>query len=270
MEEKLQKEIRILKKKLARSEKNRALLESIRDKNSRLFETYNEEINVQKQLVQEKKEQLEMLTSKLAKYLSPHLYSSIFTGDKDVRVNTYKKPLTIFFSNIIGFTERSETMDDRDLSDWLNQYLDRMAGIAQRFGGTLDKFIGDSVMIFFGDPNSNGTENDAKNCLSMAMAMRQEAMSQGIDIRMGINSGDCTIGSFGSIQRMEYTVIGTAVNIAHKLEKNSQAGKILISENCFDLIKDFVYTEPGPSINIKGLNSVLMTYWVTEDFFRNG
>ncbi len=261
----LEKEVRILKKKLARSEANRITLEEMWDRNSRLFETFNNEINTQREIVQEKKEQLEALASKLAKYLSPQVYDSIFTGEREVRIETYRKHLTIFFSDIVGFTSKSEIMETRKLSRWLNTYLDRMAEIALLYEGTLDKFIGDAVMVFFGDPKTNGEEKDAFDCISMAMAMRQEAKKLGVDIRIGVHSGECTVGNFGSENRMEYTVIGAPVNLASRLESNSKPGQILISDSTYRLIKDKVRCEERGPIRVKGIERDIQTYWVVDD-----
>ena len=269
MEEKLKKEIKILKKKLARSEANRKNLEELKDRNSRLFETYNREIEQQRKLISEKKEQLEGLTVKLAKYLSPPVFNSIFTGEREVKIETYRKTLTVFFSDIVGFTKKTETMDPDELSHWLNNYLDRMANIAQQFGGTLDKFIGDAVMIFFGDPKSSGEKTDAINCLNMAMAMRQEAKQLNVDVRIGINTGECTVGNFGSANRMEYTVIGGEVNLAARLEELSRKGQILISESTYELTKDSIYCEEGGKVKAKGVEKEIQSYWVTEDFFKS-
>ncbi|MBF0279989.1 MAG: adenylate/guanylate cyclase domain-containing protein [SAR324 cluster bacterium] len=261
----LQKEIKILKKKLNRSEANRITLEEMWDRNSRLFETFNQEIEKQRELIQQKSEQLEALATKLAKYLSPQVYNSIFSGEREVKIETYRKTLTIFFSDIVGFTSQSEEMDTNELSLWLNQYLDRMAEIAIRYEGTLDKFIGDAVMVFFGDPTSEGEKKDAFNCVSMAMAMRQEAKNLGIKIRIGINTGECTVGNFGSESRMEYTVIGAPVNLASRLESNSKPGQILISDATYDLIGNFVQCEERELIKVKGIDRDLKTYWVTQD-----
>ncbi len=262
---KLQKEIKVLKRKLQRSETNRVNLEKMWDRNSHLFETLNAEIAQQRNVIAEKKEQMEALATKLAKYLSPQVYDSIFSGAREVKIETYRKTLTVFFSDIVGFTKIAEGMETEELSLWLNRYLDRMAELALRYDGTLDKFIGDAVMVFFGDPVSSGKQMDAFNCACMAMAMRQEAKRLGVDIRIGINTGECIVGNFGSESRMEYTVIGGAVNLASRLESNSMPGKILISGSTHVLIGNRVDCEERGPIRVKGIDRDIQTYWVTED-----
>ena len=165
----------------------------------------------------EKNDQLNTLASKLSKYLSPQVYDSIFTGEKDVKIETSHKPLTVFFSDIVGFTSTAEGMGHQELTQWLNSYLNAMAQICLDYGGTLDKFIGDAIMVFFGDPQSKGKPEDAKQCTLMAVEMMNKAAELGIKIRAGINTGECTVGNFGSGSRMEYTIIGSTVNLAARL-----------------------------------------------------
>jgi class 3 adenylate cyclase len=215
-----------------------------------------------KEKIKEKSAQMEGLAIKLAKYLSPQVYDTIFTGKKDVIIETYKKPLTVFFSDIVDFTETTENMHQDDLTKWLNEYLNEMAEIALEFNGTVDKYIGDAVMIFYGDPESLGEKEDAIKCVSMALKMREQAKKTGINIRIGINTGKCTVGNFGSDHRMDYTIIGGAVNLAARLESNSEAGKILISRSTYELIKDVIKCEPRGEILVKGIEKTIMTYWV--------
>ncbi|MFC1726492.1 adenylate/guanylate cyclase domain-containing protein [candidate division KSB1 bacterium] len=211
-----------------------------------------------------RREELEILANKLSKYLSPEVYNLIFTGEKDVKIESYRKYLTVFFSDIVEFTPKTEEMDHQELTKWLNNYLNEMAGIALKHGGTLDKFIGDAVMVFFGDPKTGGHEIDAVNCVNMALEMQSRAKEMGVEIRVGINSGECTVGNFGSAERMEYTIIGKEVNAASRLEKNSEPGKILISDNTFKLVNNSVSCESRGEIHLKGIERDIMTYWVSE------
>ena len=211
------------------------------------------------------REKLEELAHKLSKYLSHQVYASIFSGEKEVRIESYRKHLTVFFSDIVGFTPRTEEMDPQKLTEWLNHYLNEMANIAIHYGGTLDKFIGDGVMVFFGDPQTYGEKEDAFQCIQMALEMQYRAEQLGIDIRMGVTSGECTVGNFGSEDRMEYTIIGKEVNAAARLEKRSEPGKILISKSTYEWVKDAVHCEPRGEIHLRGIEREIMTYWVAED-----
>jgi class 3 adenylate cyclase len=210
------------------------------------------------------REQLERMANQLGKYLSPSVYDSIFAGDKNVKIESYRKVLTVCFTDIIGFTTIAESMDHQELTHWLNIYLDRMAKIALEHGGTLDKFIGDAVMVFFGDPNFSSVEIDATNCIKMAQAMIQEAQIMGINIRVGINTGMCTIGNFGSEDRMDYTIIGKEVNLAQRLESKSLSSSILISESTYELIKDAFDCRPAGLMEMKGIDREIATYTITN------
>ncbi|WP_070886290.1 adenylate cyclase [Pseudomonas sp. D1-3] len=219
------------------------------------------------------------LARNLAKYLSPQVWESIFSGKKHVRLETQRKKLTVFFSDIRGFTELSEELEAEALTDLLNTYLNEMSKICMKFGGTIDKFIGDSVMVFFGDPSSQGAKKDAMAAVSMAIAMRkhmkvlrQHWRAQGItkplEIRMGLNTGYCTVGNFGADTRMDYTIIGRDVNLASRLESAAEAGEILISHETYSLIKDVIMCRDKGQINVKGFTRPVQIYQVV-DFRRD-
>ena len=207
-------------------------------------------------------EKMRIMANKLGKYLSPDVYDSIFTGAQDVRIESSKKFLTVCFSDIVQFTPQAEKMSQEELTSWLNNYLNRMAGITLSFGGTLDKFIGDAVMVFFGDPKTRGREEDAVQCVSMAKAMVEEAKRLNIDIRVGVNSGECVVGNFGSENRMDYTIIGKDVNAGQRLESNAEPNRILISESTYRLIQDKIPCSHRGEIQVKGMARAINAYWV--------
>ncbi|MBF0101686.1 MAG: adenylate/guanylate cyclase domain-containing protein [Desulfobacterales bacterium] len=217
---------------------------------------------------------MEGLSSKLSKYLSPNLYNSIFTGQKEVKIGSARKKLTIFFSDIKGFTELTDSIESETLTLVLNSYLNEMAEIALEYGGTIDKFIGDAILIFFGDPQSKGEEQDALQCVMMAIKMqetirkskdkwRKMGAVQDIQVRMGIHSGFCTVGNFGSENRLEYTIIGGSVNLAKRLESSSYEDKILISEDTHALVKEKIHCIKKDRIHVKGIAHPVQTYEVT-------
>jgi PAS domain S-box-containing protein len=219
----------------------------------------------------EKNQQLEALSAKLAKYLSRQVYDSIFEGRTEVRVESYRKLLTVFFSDIVGFTDLTDMMEAEPLSDLLNEYLSEMAAIAHRCGGTIDKFIGDGIMIFFGDPETAGTTADAVACARMAIDMRdriarlrdewvQRGVQRPLHVRMGINTGYCTVGNFGSEERLDYTIVGGQVNVAARLEATAEPDQILVSHQTWALIKDAVECRPIGELKVKGIAHPLLTY----------
>ena len=229
--------------------------------------------------IQNQREQSIALSHKLSKYLSPQVWQSIFTGERDVRLETQRKKLVIFFSDIKGFTELSEEMEPEALTELLNHYFNEMSEVALKYGGTIDKFVGDSIMIFFGDPTSQGQRADAVACVSMAIEMRkhmkimrQKWRSQGIktplEIRMGISTGYTTVGNFGAENRMDYTIIGKEVNLASRLESLAEPGEILVSYETFSLIKDRIMCRDKGEITVKGFGRPVAIYEVV-DFRRD-
>ncbi len=232
-----------------------------------------------KSQIQHQREQSISLSHKLAKYLSPQVWQSIFTGERDVRLETQRKKLTIFFSDIKGFTELAEEMEPEGLTELLNNYFNEMSQIALKYGGTIDKFVGDSIMIFFGDPTSRGAKEDTLACVAMAIEMRkhmkilrQKWQSQGIktplQIRIGISTGYSTVGNFGAENRMDYTIIGKEVNLASRLESLAEPGEILISYETFSLVKDKVMCRDKGEITVKGFARPVPIYQII-DFRRD-
>jgi PAS domain S-box-containing protein len=231
-----------------------------------------EKLNVE---VKSKNEQLQALSNKLAKYLSRQVYTNIFEGKQDVKIESYRKKLTIFFSDIQGFTELTDRVESEVLTNALNKYLNEMSKIALDHGGTIDKYIGDAIMIFFGDPDSLGEKEDAIACVKMALAMNKKlremrrewdvlGISSPLRVRMGVNTGFCTVGNFGSDERLDYTIVGGAVNLASRLETAAGVDQILISEDTFSLIKDVIQCEPNDKITVKGIAYPIVTYTVLD------
>ena len=223
----------------------------------------------------EAQKKIEKLAKKLSKYLSPQVYESIFSGKQNVKIEAYRKKLTIFFSDIKGFTELTDRLEPEVLSSLLNSYLNEMSKIAIKYGGTIDKFVGDAILIFFGDPETKGEKEDAKACVLMALEMRkrmeylrQEWEDQGISkpltIRIGINTGYCNVGNFGSEDRLDYTIIGGEVNLASRLESNANIGQILISHETFALVKNHIVCEKKEEITVKGMAHKIQTYQVIK------
>lgn len=239
-----------------------------------------EKLNKLAQTLDEKNTMLEGLSGKLAKYLSPQVYESIFSGEQDVRLTTKRKKLTVFFSDIKDFTNTTENLQPEDLTYLLNSYFTEMSTIALRHGATIDKFIGDAMLLFFGDPETKGVIEDARTCMRMAIEMQQRMEELGqvwlekgyehpFQMRVGINTGYCNVGNFGSEDRMDYTIIGGEVNLAARLEENSDTGGILISHETYALVKDMVDVEPRAPIHVKGIRREVRPYAVTSVYERD-
>ena len=222
--------------------------------------------------LKEKNTKLEKISNRLAKYLSPQIYKNIFETETE-QTNDYKrKKITVFFSDIKGFTDLSDSLDPDLLAELINEYLSAMTDIALKHGGTIDKFIGDAILVFFGDPESDGLKKDASKCLSMAITMQNKVAEldrnwredrgiiDGLKVRMGISTGYCTVGNFGSVQRVDYTVLGSTVNLASRLESICQPRKILVAPETKILLEKEFKFEAQKAVELKGFNKPVVPF----------
>jgi class 3 adenylate cyclase len=221
------------------------------------------------------------IAAKTSRYLAPQVFSRIFSGQKDVAIQTERKKLTIFFSDIKDFTAKAERLQPEEITSLLNEYLTAMSGIAARHGGTVDKFIGDAIVIFFGDPETKGAAEDARACIAMAMDMQREVgklnvqwrrrgIEEPLRVRTGINTGFCDVGNFGSTDRMDYTIIGAEANLAARLQSIAEPGTIVISYETHALVRDFVSARALPPISVVGSRREIVPYVVEGVLDGNG
>jgi class 3 adenylate cyclase len=213
------------------------------------------------------------IAQKLAKYLSPQHYRSIFSGETDAVVSTERKKLTIFFSDVVNFTATTERLQPEELTALLNDYLTEMSQIAIKHGGSVNKFIGDAMLVIFGDQEARGVTEDARACMLMAFEMqrrlaelnvkwRQQGIEAPFRARMGINTGYCNVGNFGSEQRMDYTIIGGEANLAARLQSIAEPGGIVVSYETFILVSDMVHAQALAPITLKGIGRPIVPYTV--------
>ena len=221
--------------------------------------------------ITEQNSMLESLSTQLSKYLSPQLYSSIFSGEQQVAIASKRKKLTVFFSDIAGFTETTDSLESEELTSLLNNHLTEMSNIALDFGATIDKYIGDAILIFFGDPESRGVKEDAAACVQMAIAMQRRmrdlqqqlgdlGLERPFQLRIGINTGYCTVGNFGSEDRMDYTIIGNEVNLAERLQGHAEPGGILLAHETYSLTKDIIRGREQDPVLVKGFSKAIRNY----------
>ena len=266
--------------KLLKKENSKLKLEA------RLRKSLSVELERQKGIVQAAKEEaekqqqlLQKESDRLSKYLSPQICEQIFS-DVEFDTGTGRKKLTIFFSDIVNFTSITESMEAEELSGFLNFYLTNMCEIALKYGGTIDKFIGDSVMIFFGDPQSKGPEQDALACCNMGLEMlafvekneelfkEQFNFPEKLEIRIGVHSGVCSVGNFGSDQRLDYTVIGRAVNVAARLEQAAPKNSMLFSNSTKSLLADTFQVSDSIEVKAKGIDRPIIGYILTNQISK--
>ena len=219
---------------------------------------------------------LREISEKLSHYQAPQVYQMIFQDSQEQTTSSKRKKLTVFFSDLKDFTQTTEELQPEDLTALLNNYLDEMSKIAFDFGATVDKFVGDAILIFFGDPGTFGVKEDALRCVQMAIAMqrkmeelrdswRRKGLVKPLQMRIGINTGFCNVGNFGSAHRMDYTVIGGEVNLAARLEQAAEPDGILLSSETYSLVQDKICAVEQPSVVLKGIHRDVKTFAVTID-----
>lgn len=219
---------------------------------------------------------LQQLSEQLGRYLAPQVYQSLFEGTATAEVRTRRRKLTVFFSDIKDFTAATASWQPEETTFVLNSYFSEMSRIAFEHGGTVDKFVGDGMIVFFGDPETRGEREDALQCVRMAVAMQRamEALharwrAAGVDrklqVRMGIHTGLCDVGNFGSSLRMDYTIIGAEVNKAARLEQAAPAGGILLSSETHALVADDVDAIEQQPLVAKGFAQPLQAWSVRVD-----
>ncbi len=210
-------------------------------------------------------DQLASVTS-LSEKLKSYVASDVVLRGERIE----RRRLTVFFSDIAGFTEMMEDTDENHAAAILNRYFDMMIDIADEFGGTVDKFIGDGLMVFFGDRQTHGAALDALRCILMAEAMQQatRALSAStqlpLAVRVGINTGYCLVGGFGSTKRRDYTALGSTVNLASRIESAAVPGEILISSETARLTRTWVSLRYRGEFELKGIQRPQVLYRVEE------
>lgn len=208
----------------------------------------------------------------LERYVSPQLVDDIVDGGRNLELGGRKTTVTILFSDIRNFTKISEPMAPKDVVRLLNEYFSAMTEIIFDNSGTLDKFIGDEIMATFGVPleNPRHAEQAVKTALAMMKSLRElktsflRKMLPIFEIGIGINSGEVVSGNIGSMKRMEYTVIGDAVNTASRLVSAARPGQIIVNETTYELTRENFVFNPLPPIEVKGKTGKLRIFEVVS------
>ncbi len=218
--------------------------------------------------------------NKLTRFVPPQVWQPIVKADKPVQVFNKRAKLSIMFSDIVGFTELSDSLSADNLADILNTYMYCMTLIANKHGAVLDKFIGDGMVCFFGEPDSRGARQDALDCVAMAIDMRREMRTlrqkwrlmgfEGLYIRIGITTGYCHVGNFGSNSRLSYTLIGKEANLAARLEATAGKSEIFISESTHDYIYHDYECEYAGAYALKGFDEKVSAWQVLDPDANKG
>lgn len=225
-------------------------------------------VAIQNSLYAAKLEQEAVTRERFQRLLSPAIAQQVIEGKVEVKKGGEERHTTVLFSDIRGFTAMSELQDAQAIVDMLNEYFERMVEVIFKYEGTLDKFVGDEIMALFGAPVSHPDDTlravktalEMKDVLAEFNEERQAAGQQAVRIGIGINSGHCVAGYLGSSKALEYTVIGDTVNTGARLCSIAKAGEIIISQNTFEAVKDFVEAVELPPTQVKGKSQALKIY----------
>jgi class 3 adenylate cyclase len=201
--------------------------------------------------------------TQLRHYVPERLADAILDGSYALTTRHERRRITVFFSDIVDFSDFCDATEPEDLSRILDEYLGEMATIAETYGGTIDKFVGDGIMIFFGAPIETAEEDHARRAVRMAVAMqdkltvlREQWTRRGIEnpfrVRIGINTGVASVGDWGSKSRTDYTAIGRQVTLAARLEEHCAPDRILISHATWVLVRDEIPCTPRGELQPKG------------------
>lgn len=215
--------------------------------------------------------ELEQSRKFIRRYIPPAVADQIIAGNTaDIDVPARRR-ITVLFSDIVGFTDMADRLDAESLTQILNEYMAAMADIIEKHGGTLNEFSGDGMMALFGAPNQLEPKSQAMNALQAAHDMQNQlptfnerwqalGIGEPLQIRIGINTGVLSVGSFGSEGRMTYTAIGLQTNIASRIQAHCAPGGILLSDASWHLVKDQIDCEPCGEVQCKGVHFPVKVY----------
>ncbi|MFZ0448832.1 MAG: adenylate/guanylate cyclase domain-containing protein [Desulfatiglandaceae bacterium] len=245
------------------------LKQKVKERTAELDRAREELLELNRNLESRVQTQLGQLerTNRLRRYLSPKITEMILAEESTAEKKSERKMMTVVFSDIRGFSNLTDGLEPEEIVHLLDRYLSEMIETVHRFDGTLDKIIGDGLLIFFGDPIP--VEDHAKRAVLMALEMqkkvsdlRSEWIQYGheLAIGIGINTGYMTVGNIGPENHRDYTVIGNQVNVAARLESLAGPGQILVSQRTMSRVQDLVEAEYVDEIKVKGIHSPVKTY----------
>lgn len=214
-------------------------------------------------------EQRVLLRDTLSRYVSPTMAEEILKNPESLQLGGQRRHLTVLFADIMAFTSLSEKMDPAAVVEVLNRFFTQMVDLVFEHQGTLDKFLGDGLLAFFGVPLA--VPHAASQAVASAIAMQQRLhalQQQGATpiqgMRVGINSGEAIVGNIGSEKRMDFTVIGDVVNVASRLLEvaREQQAPIVIGEATYREVAGNFSMKPGPSVVLRGRQEPTVSYLV--------
>lgn len=202
-------------------------------------------------------------TGELKRFLPHPIAEGLLAGDLSPSEGFERRKLTMLFADMVGFTDLSDALEPEELSEVLNEYLREMTAVAVSHRGTLDNYIGDGLMVIFGAPVPDEESVHAWAAVQAAFRMKARAeelttaiRGRGIPadlrVRVGVNTGHCTVGVFGSDVLRAYKAVGFAVNVAARLQSEAEPGMVLVGFRTYALVKDLVRAQQREPLILKG------------------
>ncbi|MBN1904821.1 MAG: hypothetical protein JW927_06960 [Deltaproteobacteria bacterium] len=259
-----------LKEAKARLEDYSITLEQKVDERTQELDKARKELLVLNEGLEEKvKRQIDELNkyNNLRRYLSPNVAEKILSNSDTLWATPRRKMMTVMFTDIRNFSTFTDNLEPEELFSLLQNYISEMTKIVYRYDGTLNKIIGDGLLIFLGDPVPMADHAQRAVMMGIEMQKKTEELKKdwryfGYEFGMGIgiNTGFMTVGNIGSEMQLDYTVIGNQVNVASRLESNAKAGQILISQRTYSSVQDIVEADKIGEIMVKGIHNPVLTY----------
>jgi PAS domain S-box-containing protein len=225
--------------------------------------------NELKQTVHLVSEERRIIKDMFCRYMSQEVMSSLMESPENIKLGGDKKDATVFFADIRGYTKFSESCRPERIVEILNEYFSVAVEQVMRHKGYIDKFIGDCIMAVWGVPIVS-SEDDAINAVSCALEIQNMIKSaersffrkdaEHLRVGIGVNTGPLVAGNLGSIQRMDYSVIGDTVNLAARLEGVAKANEVIISEKTREQLGDYFDLEKRPPVRVKGKEKPIQIY----------
>ena len=216
----------------------------------------------------EKRNQL--ISQIFGRYLSSEVVANLLEKPENFKIGGDRKTITILTSDLRGFTALSENLPPEEVVRILNLYLEYMSEIISQYHGTIDKFMGDGILVLFGAPNIRADDTERAVACALAMQLTLEEVNQKVkewgyqplQMGIGINTGDVVVGNIGSEKRTDYSVVGSHVNLAYRIESYTIGGQIFISESTFEKVKSIVRINAQKQVKAKGVAEAIPIYQV--------
>lgn len=216
---------------------------------------------------------LERAHGLIRRYVPEQVADAVLSDTPEAIGRHERRKLTIFFSDLVGFTDLSDELEPEDLATVLHDYFTEMSAIARKHAGTVDDLIGDAVLVLFGAPDFTDDRDHALRAVRMAVEMQQAmgplnerwasaGIPEKLSVRMGVNTGVATVGNFGSAERTKYTALGKQVNIAARIQSQCEPGKVLLGHATWLLVRDEISCTPIGELELKGLRKPMPAYEV--------